>query len=132
MVVRVWGFDYRGGRDTLGNGSDTWPDVLSRRLHSAYGNKIAVVKEAISGNTVTSCPRNGGTSVNGPSAGDRLDRDVLGVAGLCYVGWLEGINDLGARPVSADEVIQGYKDVVESAAKKKDQGRWGNGRVEFR
>ena len=59
------------------------------------------------------CPRNGGTSVNGPSAGDRLDRDVLGVAGLRYVIWLEGINDLGACLVSADEVIQGYKEVVE-------------------
>jgi lysophospholipase L1-like esterase len=101
------------------NGSDTWPDVLSRRLHSAYGNKIAVVKEAISGNTVTSCPRSGGTSVNGPSAGDRLDRDVFGVAGLRYVIWLEGINDLGACLVSADQVIQGYKDVVERLHAKK-------------
>jgi hypothetical protein len=77
------------------------------------------VKEAISGNTVTSCPRNGGTSVNGPSAGDRLDRDVFGVAGLRYVVWLEGINDLGACLVSADEVIQGYKDVVERLHAKK-------------
>ena len=51
--------------------------------------------------------------MNGPSAGDRLDRDVFGVAGLRYVIWLEGINDLGACLVSADQVIQGYKDVVE-------------------
>jgi len=61
---------------------------------------------------VTSCPRNGGTSTNGPSAGDRLDRDVFGVAGLRYVVWLEGINDLGACLVSGDDVIQGFKDVV--------------------
>jgi hypothetical protein len=114
------------------NGSDTWPDVLSWRLHSAYGNKIAVVKEAISGNTVTTCPREGGTSVNGPSAADRLDRDVFGVAGLRYVVWLEGINDLGACLVSADQVIQGYKDVSCAAACQKYQGHRRNARVEFR
>ena len=51
--------------------------------------------------------------MNGPSAGDRLDRDVFGVAGLRYVIWLEGVNDLGACLVSADQVVQGYKDVVE-------------------
>src|SRR5580704_17403398 len=112
-VVCAFGDSITEGVNSTLNGSDTWPDVLSRRLHSAYGNKIAVVKEAISGNTVTTCPREGGTSVNGPSAADRLDRDVFGVAGLRYVVWLEGINDLGACLVSADQVIQGYKDVVE-------------------
>jgi lysophospholipase L1-like esterase len=57
--------------------------------------------------------------VNGPSAGDRLDRDVFSVAGLRYVVWLEGINDLGACLASADQVIQGYKDVVERLHAKK-------------
>jgi lysophospholipase L1-like esterase len=118
-VVCAFGDSITEGVNSTLNGSDTWPDVLSQRLHSAYGNKIAVVKEAISGNTVTNCPRNGGTSVNGPSAGDRLDRDVLGVAGLRYVVWLEGINDLGACLISADQVIQGYKDVVDRLHAKK-------------
>jgi lysophospholipase L1-like esterase len=112
-VVCAFGDSITEGVNSTLNGSDTWPDVLSRRLHSAHGNKIVVVKEAISGNTVTSCPRNGGTSVNGPSAIDRLERDVFGVAGLRYVIWLEGINDLGACLASADQVIQGYKEVLE-------------------
>jgi lysophospholipase L1-like esterase len=38
---------------------------------------------------------------------------------LRYVVWLEGINDLGACLVSADEVIQGYKEVVERLHAKK-------------
>jgi lysophospholipase L1-like esterase len=112
-VVCAFGDSITEGVNSTLNGSDTWPDVLSRRLHSAYGNKVVVVKEAISGNTVTSCPRNGGTSVNGPSAADRLDRDVFGVASLRYVVWLEGINDLGACLASAEDVIQGYKAVIE-------------------
>jgi lysophospholipase L1-like esterase len=111
-VVCAFGDSITEGVNSTLNGADGWPDALSRRLHAAYGNKIVVVKEAISGNTVTSCPRNGGTSVNGPAAGDRLDRDVLGVAGLRYVVWLEGINDLGACLVSGDDVIKGFKDVV--------------------
>ena len=131
-VVCAFGDSITEGVNSTLNGTDTWPDVLSRRLHSAYGNKIAVVKEAISGNTVASCPRNGGTSVNGPSAGDRLDRDVFGVAGLRYVVRLEGINDLGACLVSADQVIQGYKDVLERLHAKKIKVVGRNGRVEFR
>jgi lysophospholipase L1-like esterase len=118
-VVCAFGDSITEGVNSTLNGADTWPDVLSQRLHAAYGNKVVVVKQAISGNTVTSCPRNGGTSVNGPSAGDRLDRDVFGVAGLRYVVWLEGINDLGACLISGDDVIKGFKDVVERLHAKK-------------
>jgi lysophospholipase L1-like esterase len=80
-VVCAFGDSITDGVNSTLNGSDTWPDQLSRRLHKAYGNKISVVNEAISGNTVNS-DRPGGTSVNGPSAVDRLDRDLFGVAGL--------------------------------------------------
>ena len=118
-VVCAFGDSITEGVNSTLNGADSWPEVLSQRLHDAYGNKVVVVKQAISGNTVTSCPRNGGTSVNGPSAGDRLDRDVFGVAGLRYVVWLEGINDLGACLISGDDVIKGFKDVVERLHAKK-------------
>jgi lysophospholipase L1-like esterase len=117
-VVCAFGDSITDGVNSTLNGSDTWPDQLSRRLHSAYGSKISVVNEAISGNTVNSS-RPGGTSVNGPSAVDRLERDVLGLAGLRYVVWLEGINDLGAGLASADDVIKGYKEVVERLHAKK-------------
>jgi lysophospholipase L1-like esterase len=118
-VICAFGDSITDGVNSTLNGSDTWPDQLSRRLHSAYGNKISVVNEAISGNTVTRCARNGGASVNGPSAADRLDRDVFGVAGLRCVVWLEGINDLGACLASGDQVIDGFKEVVERLHSKK-------------
>jgi lysophospholipase L1-like esterase len=117
-VVCAFGDSITDGVNSTLNGSDTWPDQLSRRLHSAYGSKISVVNEAISGNTV-SASRPGGTSVNGPSAVDRLERDVLGLARLRYVVWLEGINDLGAGLASAEDVIKGYKEVVERLHAKK-------------
>jgi lysophospholipase L1-like esterase len=49
----------------------------------------------------------------GPSAKDRLDRDVLSLSGIAGVVWLEGINDFsknGNAPVEA--VVAGMKDVV--------------------
>lgn len=111
-VVCAFGDSITDGVNSTLNGSDTWPDQLSRRLHEMYGKKVSVVNEAISGNTVNAA-RPGGTSVNGPSAVDRLDRDVFGVAGLRSVVWLEGINDLGAGLSSAEQVIQGFKEGIE-------------------
>ena len=50
-VVCAFGDSSHEGVNSTLNGADSWPDVLSQRLHSAYGNKIVVVKAAISGNT---------------------------------------------------------------------------------
>ena len=90
------------------NGDDSWPDNLSRRLHATYGNYVSVVNEAISGNRVLPTTA---TANNNQGATVRLDRDVLGLAGLTHVVWLEGINDLGGGTQS-DPVIQGYQNVV--------------------
>jgi hypothetical protein len=70
------------------NGDDRWPDVLARRLHTVYGNKIAVVNAGIGGNQVVGpaeySPRK--PYPGGPSAKDRLDRDVLSLSGIAAVG----------------------------------------------
>jgi hypothetical protein len=77
------------------NGDDRWPDVLARRLHTVYRNKIAVMNARIGGNQVVGpaeySPRK--PYPGGPSATDRLDRDVLSLSGIAAVVWLEGIND---------------------------------------
>jgi lysophospholipase L1-like esterase len=97
------------------NGDDRWPDVLARRLHAIHGNNIAVVNAGIGGNQVvgpaTYSPRQ--PFPGGPSAKDRLDRDVLSLSGVSAVIWLEGINDFsknGNASVAAGEA--GMKDVV--------------------
>jgi lysophospholipase L1-like esterase len=85
------------GTDSTMNGDDRWPDVFARRLHAAYGNKVAIVNEGIGGNRVT------GPAVytpaqpfaGGPSAGSRLERDVLSLSGVSTVIFFEGINDFG-------------------------------------
>ncbi|MEP7240977.1 MAG: GDSL-type esterase/lipase family protein [Devosia sp.] len=92
---------------TLGtnNVNDRWPDVLASRLHAALGEHVSVVNEAINANATV-------VDMVGQSALKRLERDVLGVSGVKTVVLLEGINDLGAMGVTADALIDGYKQIV--------------------
>ncbi|MEJ1978590.1 MAG: GDSL-type esterase/lipase family protein [Acetobacteraceae bacterium] len=78
------------------------------------GAHIAVVNEGIADNQVLGpaeyAPDH--AFAGGPSAGSRLDRDVLSLSGVTDVIWLEGINDLatGAMP---DAVRNGMQAVVD-------------------
>jgi len=125
VVICVFGDSITDGTHTTLNGNDRWANVLSRRLHNAYGDKVSVVNEAIGGNRVI--PPAVVNATSGPAAVDRLDRDVLGLSGLTHVIWLEGINDLGAgygqaavavpvveNPVvhTPANIIAGYQNVV--------------------
>jgi lysophospholipase L1-like esterase len=94
VVVCAFGDSITDGTHTTLNINDRWSNVLSRRLHNAYGNKVSVVNQGIGGNRVI--PPVVANAAAGPAAVDRLDRDVLGLSGVTHVIWLEGINDLGA------------------------------------
>jgi lysophospholipase L1-like esterase len=118
VVVAAFGDSITDGTHTTLNTNDRWANVLSRRLHNAYGNKVSVVNEAIGGNRVI--PPVVANATAGPAAVDRLDRDVLGLSGLTHVIWLEGINDLGAgygqaasaTPVFENPVIHTPKNII--------------------
>jgi lysophospholipase L1-like esterase len=109
VVICAFGDSITDGTHSTMNGNDRWANVLSRRLHEAYGNHVSVVNEAIAGNRVVNPVVANSTS--GPAAVDRLERDVLTLSGLTDVIWLEGINDLGGLHTT-DAVIAGYQDVV--------------------
>jgi lysophospholipase L1-like esterase len=112
-VVACFGDSITDGTASTLNGDDRWPDVLSRRLHAAYGTRVSVVNAGIGGNRVAG-PAEYSPQVpfaGGPSALDRLDRDVFSVSGLSAIVWLEGINDLSAG-TSPDAVIAGMREVV--------------------
>ncbi len=112
-AVVAFGDSITDGTASTLNGDDRWPDVLSRRLHAAYGDRFAVVNEGIGGNQVVGpasyTPQT--PFAGGPSAKDRLDRDVLGLSGVGTVIFLEGINDLGkagnATPEAVEDGIKG-------------------------
>src|SRR5215831_12966412 len=94
-VVVAFGDSITDGTASTMNGDDRWPDVLARRLHRAFGNKVAVVNAGIGGNQITGPAEYSVAKPfpGGPSAGARLERDVLSLSGVSAVIWLEGIND---------------------------------------
>ncbi len=113
VVVACLGDSITDGTGSTLNGDDRWPDVLSRRLHAVHGGHVSVVNAGIGGNQIVGPAAYSSTGPfgGGPSALSRLDRDVLSLAGVSAVVWLEGINDLSAG-ATADAVINGLKEGV--------------------
>jgi hypothetical protein len=114
-VVVALGDSITDGTASTLNGDDRWPNALARRLHAKYGNRVVVVNAGIGGNRVSG-PAEYTTAqpfAGGPSAGARLDRDVLSLSGVTAVIWLEGINDF-ARAVDApvEQVSAAMRQVV--------------------
>ena len=89
-----------------------WPAVFSARLSANKSTaRLGVANMGIGGNRVL---RDG----TGASALARFDRDVLSQPGAKWVMLLEGINDIGhgnTEPVSADELIRAFKQLIERA-----------------
>ena len=112
-TVVCFGDSITDGTGSTINGDDRWPDVLSRRLRAAHGRRFAVVNAGIGGNRITGpSPYDPASPFGGgPSALDRLDRDVLGLSGVGTVIWLEGINDLSSG-ASAEALITGIREGV--------------------
>jgi lysophospholipase L1-like esterase len=114
-VILCFGDSITDGTASTMNGDDRWPDVLSRRLHAAYGNRVALVNAGIGGNQVTG-PKEYGPEKpfpGGPSAGQRLERDVLRLTGVATVIWLEGINDFSKNGNAAvEDVTAGMREGV--------------------
>jgi lysophospholipase L1-like esterase len=95
FAIVAFGDSITDGTASTMNGDDRWPDVLSRRLHARYGNRVAVVNAGIGGNQIAGPPEYGSKKPfpGGPAAIQRLDRDVLDLSGVSALIWLEGIND---------------------------------------
>jgi lysophospholipase L1-like esterase len=112
-LVACFGDSITDGTGSTLNGDDRWPDVLARRLRAAHGARFAVANAGIGGNRITGPPKYDPNApfAGGPSALDRLERDVLSLSGLSSVVWLEGINDLSSG-ASAEAVIDGMKEGV--------------------
>ena len=111
QVIVAFGDSITDGTGTTINGDDRWPDVLSRRLHAAYGDDFVVVNQGIGGNQVVGP----GEYTPAKPIGRRSQRARRGstatsssLPGVTTVIWLEGINDFGAANASAEAVIEGY------------------------
>jgi lysophospholipase L1-like esterase len=108
QVVVALGDSITDGTASTLNGDDRWPNALSRRLHAAYGDRVSVVNAGIGGNQVAGPPEYSAQKpfAGGPSAGQRLERDVLSLSGVTAVIWLEGINDFSKNANAPVEQVE--------------------------
>ncbi|MEI7873904.1 MAG: GDSL-type esterase/lipase family protein [Alphaproteobacteria bacterium] len=109
-LIVTFGDSITDGTATTINGDDRWPDVLSRRLHAAYGDDFVVVNQGIGGNQVVGPAEYSPAKpfAGGPNALSRLDRDITSLPGVTTVIWLEGINDFGSADATTEAVTEGF------------------------
>jgi len=112
-VIVAFGDSITDGATSTNDADAAWPSVLARRLQDA-GSDLAVVNEGISGNRVLG-------DGAGVSMLARFERDVLAQPGIKYLVFMEAINDIGgasragATPVTAEEIIAVYKQMIARA-----------------
>lgn len=112
-TVVAFGDSITDGTASTLNGDDRWPDVLSRRVHAAFGQRYSVVNEGIGGNMVIG-PSDYAVKPfsGGPAALERLQRDLISLPNVSTVIWLEGINDFGNAGAEPDAVEAGVREAV--------------------
>jgi lysophospholipase L1-like esterase len=111
--VVAFGDSITDGTQSTPNSNMRWPDELARRLMDRRsGQKMGVINKAIAGNRVLH-------DSLGPGALARFDRDVMATTGATHVIVQLGNNDIftinPTEGVSADLVIQGFKQLIERA-----------------
>jgi lysophospholipase L1-like esterase len=106
-VIVAFGDSITDGTASTLNGDDRWPNVLSRRL-AAAGKSAAIINTGIGGNQVTGPAEYSPQKpfAGGPSAGMRLERDVLSLSGVTTLIWLEGINDFSKNGNASAQAVQ--------------------------
>jgi lysophospholipase L1-like esterase len=107
-AIVAFGDSITDGTASTLNGDDRWPDVLSRRVHTAYGSRFSVVNAGIGGNQIFGPAEYTALKPfsGGPSALQRLTRDVLDLSAVGAVIWLEGINDFSRNANARTEAVE--------------------------
>jgi lysophospholipase L1-like esterase len=112
-VIVVVGDSITDGSQSTPDANSRWTDQLARRFMAERGNHgMAVLNQGLAGGRVLH-------NSLGPSALARFDAAVLAQAGVTHVIVQGGGNDIfaldPAENVSADQVIQGLRQMIERA-----------------
>ena len=116
-AIVTFGDSITDGACSTPDANHRWPDFFARRLAQAAGTPIAVLNEGISGARVLQ-------DRMGVNALARFDRDVLDRPHADTVILMMGINDIGwpgcilapqEEAPSADDIIEGYKQLITRA-----------------
>src|SRR6185503_13541186 len=111
-AVVVLGNSIADGRGSGTDRQNRWPDNLARRLqHGGATIDVAVLSAGRGGNCVL-------RFCIGPSARERLERDVLAQPAATWLIVSEGVNDIGgartpdAARATAEELIEAYLTII--------------------
>ena len=112
-TVAIFGESIADGTHSALDGNKRWPDQFAQRLMAAPGNRtMGVLNQGIAGGRLLH-------DSLGPSGLARFDRDVLAQTGVTHVIVQIGTNDIftlnPAEEVTADQVIQGQKQLIQRA-----------------
>jgi len=110
-AVVAFGDSVTDGTQSTVDANHRWPDRLAERLKAdASSPQVAVLNEGLAGNRLLH-------DSLGPNGLARFDRDVLSLSGVRYVIALIGLGDISnpADPVTADQVIQGERQLIARA-----------------
>jgi len=110
-VIVATGASVVDGTSSTLNGNDRWSDDLSRRVHEAYGRNVSVVNTGLAGDTAALPPAGANLSL-AQYFQQRLDRDVIDVAGVTDVILYDGPNDYGSFQILAPATIAAYQTIV--------------------
>ncbi|HTD43130.1 MAG TPA: SGNH/GDSL hydrolase family protein [Bryobacteraceae bacterium] len=116
----AFGDSITDGTRSTPNANNRWPDQLARRMLSDTNHvEMGVMNAAIAGNRVLS----EGTFQVGVNALARFEHNALSQTGVTHIIVMEGINDIGnalTNPTpTAEDVIVGYKQLIDQAHSKK-------------
>jgi len=129
-AIVAFGSSLTDGDGTTLDANRRWPDVLAERLQKGAGRsaEAGVLNEGIIGNRLLrdSPVQSPFGAALGQAGLARFERDVLAQAGVTYVIVGIGINDIifpgsfepGARNVSAQGIISGYRQLIARAHSK--------------
>lgn len=108
--IVAFGDSITDGSQSTPDTNKRWPDQLARRLMDHPGTqKMGLVNKAIAGSRMLH-------DSLGPNALARFDRDTLASTGVTHV--IVQLGDITINPTedaSADQVIQGHKQLIERA-----------------
>ncbi len=116
-AIATFGDSTTDGTHSTVDANHRWPDQLARRLMALHYERKSVLNAGLAGNRLLH-------DSLGPNGLARFDRDVLSQSGLTDIIVLLGNADIGegwsggsnpADEVSADQIIQGYKQLIERA-----------------
>jgi lysophospholipase L1-like esterase len=112
-VIVALGDSITEGSTSTPDANHRWPDIFFERLRREHpAHPISVLNAGIVGNQILKKGPEVSLPIGGESVLSRLDRDLFSHSGVTDVIFLEGINDIGLGNATANQIIDGMRELA--------------------